>query len=392
MNDIKSLEHPTLKVPYEIFNKKYRQAQKTLDSEVRQVQNVVNEIESGLNKENVPAEEITRLLGGMVERLQTMKRKASEAVHEELRAGCVCKRRLEHLKEHAEAAADANTLPASLNQWRKIRLDRMLIEYLLRHGYYKCANELADKTSLRDLTNVDIFMVAREVEQDLFNRDTGRCLQWCADNKSKLRKLKSSMEFKLRVQDYVELVREDKGVEAVKYAKKYFAAYEDGQLLEIQQCMGMLAFPSDTEVQPYKALFDEGRWQTLVQQFRQENYRLLQLPSQTVFSVALQAGLSALKTPYCYSVGSRVASCPVCCEPLNSLAACLPHAHCSQSRLVCRISGDPLNENNHPMMLPNGHVYGEKALKEMMREQGAITCPKTKAVFSMKEVEKVFVM
>lgn len=43
-------------------------------------------------------------------------------------------------------------------------------------------------------------MVAREVEQDLFNRDTGRCLQWCADNKSKLRKLKSSMEFKLRVQ------------------------------------------------------------------------------------------------------------------------------------------------------------------------------------------------
>lgn len=93
MNDIKSLEHPTLKVrfigisklvipttvnvrlifsslqsqvPYEIFNKKYRQAQKTLDNEVRQVQSVVNQIESGLSKENVPAEEITRLLGGMV--------------------------------------------------------------------------------------------------------------------------------------------------------------------------------------------------------------------------------------------------------------------------------------------------------------------------------------
>lgn len=43
-------------------------------------------------------------------------------------------------------------------------------------------------------------MVAREVEQDLIKRDTARCLQWCADNKSKLRKLKSSMEFKLRLQ------------------------------------------------------------------------------------------------------------------------------------------------------------------------------------------------
>lgn len=40
-----------------------------------------------------------------------MKRKASEAVNEELRAGCVCKRRLEHLKEHAVSVSDTNVLP-----------------------------------------------------------------------------------------------------------------------------------------------------------------------------------------------------------------------------------------------------------------------------------------
>lgn len=42
------------------------------------------------------------------------------------------------------------------------------------------------------------------------------------------------------------------------------------------------------------------------------------------------------------------------------LAAPLPMAHCSQSRLFCSISGLPLNEHNQPMMLPNGHVYGEQ--------------------------------
>ena len=31
MTDIKSLEHPTLKVPYEILNKRFRSAQKVLD-------------------------------------------------------------------------------------------------------------------------------------------------------------------------------------------------------------------------------------------------------------------------------------------------------------------------------------------------------------------------
>ena len=33
-------------------------------------------------------------------------------------------------------------------------------------------------------------------------------------------------------------------------------------------------------------------------------------------------------------------------------------AHCANSRLVCKISGDVMNENNPPMMLPNGYVYG----------------------------------
>lgn len=45
-------------------------------------------------------------------------------------------------------------------------------------------------------------------------------------------------------------------------------------------------------------MFDENRWQRLIEQFRQENFNLYQLSSQSVFTVALQAGLSALKTPY----------------------------------------------------------------------------------------------
>ena len=42
------------------------------------------------------------------------------------------------------------------------------------------------------------------------------------------------------------------------------------------------------------------RWQTLIEQFRQENFRLHQLSAQCMFTVALQSGLAALKTPQCY--------------------------------------------------------------------------------------------
>jgi len=62
--------------------------------------------------------------------------------------------------------------------------------------------------------------------------------------------------------------------------------------------MGMLAFPPDTHISPYKDLLDPARWRMLIQQFRYDNYRLHQLGNSSVFTLTLQAGLSAIKTPY----------------------------------------------------------------------------------------------
>lgn len=84
---------------------------------------------------------------------------------------------------------------------------------------------LVEPSSLKFLKNSiylmflfsDVFLVSREVEQSLADHDTTKCLAWCHDNRSKLRKLKSNMEFNLRVQEFIELVRSDKKLEAVKY-------------------------------------------------------------------------------------------------------------------------------------------------------------------------------
>lgn len=383
MADIKALEHPTLKVPYEILNKKFRAAQKQLDREVSHVQSAALELEKGLSADKVGAGDISRLLGGMVEKLQVLKRKAEESICEELQAGYVCKRRLEHLKEHT-----------STSQWCKKRLDRMLVEYFLRRGYYSAASRLAQASELTDLTNIDVFLVSREVEKSLRQRETGKCLAWCHDNRSKLRKLHSTMEFNLRIQEFVELIKADRRLDAVRHARKFFSIYEEDQLASIQHCMALLAFPTSTELVPYKELLDDNRWDKLVEQFRQENYKLFQLASQSVFTVALQAGLSALKTPQCYgSTEQKNKFCPVCQEWFNVLAYPLPFAHCSHSRLICHISGLPLNEHNQPMSLPNSHVYGQQSLIRMAEDNnGQVVCPRTKEVFSFQKAEKVYVM
>lgn len=73
--------------------------------------------------------------------------------------------------------------------------------------------------------------------------------------------------------------------------------------------MALLAFPVDVTIVPYAVLFDISRWDDLIEQFRQENYRLFQLSSQSVFTVTLQAGLSALKTPYPFYTNVLLVTC-----------------------------------------------------------------------------------
>merc|ERR1712111_325342 len=136
--------------------------------------------------------------------------------------------------------------------------------------------------------------------------------------------------------------------------RKYLAIEDADQLTKVQKACALLAYsPKESQIHPYREMYDDRKWVELVEQFRAENYRLYQLSNQSVFTVALQAGLSALKTTQCYRA-DRNNECPVCHPALNKLAFPLPFAHCSQSRLICYISGRPLNENNRPMMLPNG--------------------------------------
>lgn len=58
------------------------------------------------------------------------------------------------------------------------------------------------------------------------------------------------------------------------------------------------ALPPSPSACIFQDLLDPARWRMLTQQFRYDNYRLHQLGNSSVFTLTLQAGLSAIKTPY----------------------------------------------------------------------------------------------
>lgn len=69
--------------------------------------------------------------------------KADEGIDEEVEAVKACRRRLDHLQTF-------DSLPDEEQQmWKKKRLDRMLVEYCLRLGYYDTAMELAVHSNVK---------------------------------------------------------------------------------------------------------------------------------------------------------------------------------------------------------------------------------------------------
>ena len=62
-------------MPYEILNKKFRVAQKNIDREVSQIQNVATELEKLLQKSGVTVSEVSTVLSGLEEKLTHLKRK-----------------------------------------------------------------------------------------------------------------------------------------------------------------------------------------------------------------------------------------------------------------------------------------------------------------------------
>uniref|UniRef100_A0A8P4GKE4 E3 ubiquitin-protein transferase MAEA n=1 Tax=Dicentrarchus labrax TaxID=13489 RepID=A0A8P4GKE4_DICLA len=293
---LKVQEYPTLKVPYETLNKRFRAAQKNIDRETSHVTMVVAELEKTLSSFPV-VDSVVSLLDGVVEKLSALKRKAAESIQAEDESAKLCKRRIEHLKEHS------SDQPASVNLWKKKRMDRMMVEHLLRCGYYNTAVKLARQS----------------------------------------------------------------GIETCKEA--------------FQPSDGHAGLPIRYTYLPIQGSFGSSPLEDAAPARKQ----LCLHYHPTGWSVCHQ------DTCYKEDGTSKNPDCPVCSKSLNKLAQPLPMAHCANSRLVCKISGEVMNENNPPMMLPNGYVYGYNSLLSI-RQDDKVVCPRTKEVFNFSQAEKVYIM
>lgn len=232
--------------------------------------------------------------------------------------------------------------------------------------------------------------------------------------------MQNNLEFLLRKQEYIELCRKRDVEGAIAYSRKSLAPWASTHMRDLQQVMTLLAFGETTGVTVYRVstvpssiitgltrqqLYDVSRWEFLRNEFRATFFALYSLPSQSLLSLALSAGLASLRLPSCsttiendapssptipllpaapplHTLSHRSADptlartddpaaplqdhpesevgnidCPTCNKDMRILVKDIPFSHHVNSSLVCRISGQVMDSNNEPLSFPNGYVY-----------------------------------
>lgn len=152
-------------------------------------------ISSGASTETAATsstEAVLRNLDSMIERMRGTKRKLAGFAEEEQRLYRHEGARARHL---AEIYAMQGVEDVRYEAWSRVRLDRMLVDYLLRRGHGRSARLLAHEKGIEELVDVETFEQMARIRESLLRGSVAEALAWCTagDTKKELRKMDVSL-------------------------------------------------------------------------------------------------------------------------------------------------------------------------------------------------------
>ncbi|KAI3380177.1 hypothetical protein SNEBB_007237 [Seison nebaliae] len=295
-----------------------------------------------------------------------------------------------------------------------LRTHKLIIDYLLSQQCYLTAMKMIDLLDMNDLIQTDTYATISTIVDALDVYDLSPALKWCQENRTKLKKSYSQLEFILRQQEVIEFFRNNEIKNAISHSKKYLLPLiqsiqeektdvdyvtrrmRDTYQKELESTLCLMIFNKTTIPKYYNKLVSFDRWNLIKQLFRNDYRSLYQFPKMDTLIALLQMGMSSIKTVYCSNDDGKVGRnhlCATCSTFLYPLSQRLPMACYSNSKLIDMMTGENIDDNNWPMMLPNGYVFGKNTIEGVMDERkGTIRCPKTNEVFTREKCCRVYVV
>lgn len=121
----------------------------------------------------------------MLSRMHGLKRKMETLQDDEKRIQTQSRKRIQHLEAlHAIPGLG----DVKYDNWSRTRLDRLLIDHMLRSGYSESAKQLAAEKGIEELVDLSVFVQCQRIAESLRRGETKEALQWCGENKAALKR------------------------------------------------------------------------------------------------------------------------------------------------------------------------------------------------------------
>jgi macrophage erythroblast attacher len=293
-----------------------------------------------------------------------------------------------------------------------VRLLRYIIDYLQREGHIDISQRVADDAGLQLFCDTELHRTLAKVSAALrLQHDCADALLFCAEHRTSLAKIFSSLEVELRIQQLVLLIRDDNYAAAIQFARAKLAPFMASFPHLVQQAMMLLALRSDTLMEPYRQFFCEERWAFLSETFTSDAYRVFKVSDLSALQASTLLGLTAAKTCVCGSADFAEPGCPACLPLFAAVVQSLPQGPRQHTTLLCPLQRCIMDDTNPPLALPSGRyalaafvpfariaihagacsIISTTAAEQMLRAQGHIECPASGQIYSMAELKRCYV-
>lgn len=179
-------DQPLLRLPHELARRNFKTVQRIVEREKEYVIPALKEsANASLSGKQDPTQALASL-DTMITRMQGLKRKMETLQEEERSILSQSRKRIEHLED---LFGIQSLVDVKYERWSKTRLNRLLVDHMLRSGYLESAKQLAHEEGLEDLVDVHVFAQCQRIAESLRRGETKEALQWCGENKVALKKL-----------------------------------------------------------------------------------------------------------------------------------------------------------------------------------------------------------
>jgi macrophage erythroblast attacher len=176
-----------LRLPYELLRKNFKSAQRVVERErdavLGSLRDAANASMAGSEAPDMTLENIDSMIG----RMNGLKRKLEALQAEEQSIHSRTRKRIAHLNQLYRISS---LIDPKYQEWSSIRLNRLLVDFLIRNGFSESAKVLAQEKDIEELVDIDVFQQCQRIVESLRAGNTTECLAWCQENKQTLKKIK----------------------------------------------------------------------------------------------------------------------------------------------------------------------------------------------------------